>query len=296
MNQDMQGKVVVITGATSGIGKVAAENLARMGARIVQIARDRQRGDPALKNLQACAPGVEHTIHYADLSRLSEMKRVASEIAGAEARIDVLINNAGALFGSHHVTEDGLELTFALNHLSYFVVTQGLLERLKASAPARIVNTASDAHEPATLDFDDLQSEKAYRGGFWQSLRYGGPGFKVYGRSKLCNILFTRELARRLQGTGVTANCLHPGFVATRFADQSGGFMSFGIGVGKHFALTPEQGAETLVYLASSPEVAGMTGKYFHKCRPVNPSRAAQDDAAARRLWDETAKIAGMTG
>jgi NAD(P)-dependent dehydrogenase (short-subunit alcohol dehydrogenase family) len=158
------------------------------------------------------------------------------------------------------------------------------------------VNTASDAHEPATLDFDDLQSEKAYRGGFWQSLRYGGPGFKVYGRSKLSNILFTRELARRLQGTGVTANCLHPGFVATRFGDQSGGFMSFGIGIGKHFALTPEQGAETLVYLASSPEVAGVTGKYFHKCRPVSPSKAAQDDAAARRLWDETAKIAGMTG
>jgi len=296
MNQNMQGKVVVITGATSGIGKVAAENLARMGARIVQIARDRQRGEAALKDLQACAAGVEHTIHYADLSRLSEMKRVASEIAGAEARIDVLINNAGALFGSHHVTEDGLELTFALNHLSYFVVTQGLLERLETSALARIVNTASDAHGPATLDFDDLQSEKAYRGGFWQSLRYGGPGFKVYGRSKLCNILFTRELARRLQGTGVTANCLHPGFVATRFADQSGGFMSFGIGVGKHFALTPEQGAETLVYLASSPEVAGMTGKYFHKCRPINPSRAAQDDGAAQRLWDETAKIAGMTG
>jgi NAD(P)-dependent dehydrogenase (short-subunit alcohol dehydrogenase family) len=224
------------------------------------------------------------------------MKRVASEIAGAEPRIDVLINNAGALFGSRHVTEDGFERTFALNHLSYFVVTQGLLERLAASAPARIVNTASDAHGPAILDFDDLQSEKAYRGGFWQSLRFGGPGFKVYGRSKLCNILFTRELARRLQGTGVTANCLHPGFVATRFADQSGGFMSFGIGVGKHFALTPEQGAETLVYLASSPEVAGMTGKYFHKCRPINPSRAAQDDGAAQRLWDETAKIAGMTG
>ncbi len=296
MNQDIKGKVVVITGATSGIGKVAAENLARMGARIVQVARDRQRGEEALKSLQAIAPGANHTIHYADLSRLSEMKRVSSEIAGAETRIDVLVNNAGALFGSRHVTEDGLELTFALNHLSYFVVTQGLLERLKASAPARIVNTASDAHEPATLDFDDLQSEKAYRGGFWQSLRYGGPGFKVYGRSKLSNILFTRELARRLQGTGVTANCLHPGFVATRFGDQSGGFMSFGIGIGKHFALTPEQGAETLVYLASSAEVAGVTGKYFHKCRPISPSKAAQDDAAAERLWNETAKIAGMTG
>ncbi len=295
MNQNMQGKVVVITGATSGIGKVAAENLAKMGARIVQIARDRQRGEAALKSLQACAPGVEHSIHYADLSRIGEMKRVASEIAGAEPRIDVLINNAGALFGSRQITADGLERTFALNHLSYFVVTQGLLERLTASVPARIVSTASDAHEPVTLDFDDLQSEKAYGGGFWQSVRYGGPGFKVYGRSKLCNILFTRELARRLEGTGVTANCLHPGFVDTRFGDQSGGFMSFGIGIGKRFALTPEQGAETIVYLASSPEVAGITGKYFHKCHPISASRAAQDDAAARRLWDETAKIAGLT-
>jgi len=292
----MQGKVVVITGATSGIGKVAAKNLARMGARIVQVARDRERGEAALKNLEASAPGANHTIHYADLSRLSEMKRVASEIAGIEPRIDVLVNNAGALFGSRHVTEDGSELTFALNHLAYFVVTQGLLERLKASTPARIVNTASDAHEAATLDFDDLQSEQAYRGGFWKSLRYGGPGFKVYGRSKLCNILFTRELARQLEGTGVTANCLHPGFVATRFGDGSGGFMSFGIGIGKLFALTPEQGAETLVYLASSPEVAGITGKYFHKCQPIAPSRAAQDDAAAQRLWDETAKIAGIAG
>jgi NAD(P)-dependent dehydrogenase (short-subunit alcohol dehydrogenase family) len=267
-----------------------------MGARVVQVARDRQRGEAALKSLRACGPGVEHTIYYADLSRLGGMKRVASEIAGAETRIDVLINNAGALFGSRQVTEDGLERTFALNHLSYFVVTEVLLPRLRAAAPARIVNTASDAHEAATLDFDDLQSEKAYRGGFWQFLRYGGPGFKVYGRSKLCNILFTRELARRLEGTGVTANCLHPGFVDTRFGDQSGGFMSFGIGVGKHFALTPAQGAETLVYLASSPEVAGVTGKYFYKCHPITPSLAAQDDATARRLWDETAKIAGLTG
>jgi NAD(P)-dependent dehydrogenase (short-subunit alcohol dehydrogenase family) len=294
MNQNMQGKVVVITGATSGIGQVAAEGLAGMGARIVQVARDRQRGEVALKRLQACAPGAAPAIYYADLSRLSEMKRVAAEIAGAEPHIDVLINNAGALFGSRQVTGDGLERTFALNHLAYFVLTCGLLERLVASAPARIVNTASDAHERATLDFDDLQSAKAYRSGFWQCLRYGGPGLKVYGRSKLCNILFTRELARRLQGTGVTANCLHPGFVATRFGDQSGGLISFGIGVAKRYALSPDKGAETLVYLASSPEVAGLTGKYFHKCRPITPSREAQDETKAQRLWHETAKIAGL--
>jgi NAD(P)-dependent dehydrogenase (short-subunit alcohol dehydrogenase family) len=294
MNQDMQGKVIVITGATSGIGKVAAEALAGMGARIIQAARDRERGEAALERLRECAPGVAHAIYYADLSRLSEMKRVASEIAGAEPHIDVLINNAGALFGSRQVTEDGLERTFALNHLAYFVLTHGLRERLLASAPSRIVNTASDAHEPARLDFDDLQSVKAYRGGLWKWLREGGPGFTVYGRSKLCNILFTRELARRLRGTGVTANCLHPGFVATRFGDESGGLVSFGVRAAKGFAMSPQKGAETMVYLASAPEVAGVTGEYFYKCRPVAPSREAQNEVTAQRLWQETAKIAGL--
>src|ERR1700680_650906 len=156
----MQDKVVVITGATSGIGQVAAESVASMGARIVQIARDHERGQEAMKRLREFAPDVAHSIYHADLSRLSEMKRVASEIAGAEPRIDVLINNAGAMFGSRQLTEDGLERTFALNHMAYFVLTQGLRERLLTSAPARIVNTASDAHKGCKLDFDDLQSAK----------------------------------------------------------------------------------------------------------------------------------------
>jgi NAD(P)-dependent dehydrogenase (short-subunit alcohol dehydrogenase family) len=294
MSQEMQGKVVVITGATSGIGQVAAESLAGMGARIVQIARDRSRGEEAVKRLRERSPGIAHSIYYADLSRLSEMKRVAAEIAATEARIDVLINNAGAMFGSRLLTQDGLEMTFALNHMAYFVLTHGLRERLERSAPARVVNTASDAHEAATLDFNDLQSVEAYRGNFGESLRYGGPGFKVYGCSKLCNILFTRELARRLAGTGVTAYSLHPGFVATRFGDQTGGWISFAIRIAKRFALSPQQGAETLIYLASSPEVEGVTGQYFHKCNPTQPSPAAQDDAAARRLWEETARLAGL--
>jgi len=291
----MQGKTVVITGATSGIGQVAAESLAAMGARIVQVARSRERGDAAMKRLRDIAPTVAHSIHYADLSRISEMKRVASEIAAAEARVDVLINNAGAMFSSRQVTADGLERTFALNHLSYFVLTQGLKERLIASAPARVVNTASDAHEPAKLDFDDLQSEKVYaRKSIGQWFRYGGPGFYVYGRSKLCNILFTRELARQLAGTGVTANSLHPGFVATRFGDETGGLMSFSIGIAKRFALSPQQGAETLIFLASSPDVARITGEYFHKCRPATPSKEALNDANAQRLWLETAKLVGL--
>jgi NAD(P)-dependent dehydrogenase (short-subunit alcohol dehydrogenase family) len=290
----MKGKVVVITGATSGIGQVAAESLASMGARIVQVARDHGRGQEAIKRLRECAPDVAHSIYYADLSRLSEMKRAASEIAKAETSIDVLINNAGAMFGSHQLTEDGLERTFALNHMAYFILTHGLRERLVASAPARVLNTASDAHQAATLDFNDLESTEAYRGSFLEWLRYGGPGFKVYGRSKLCNIFFTRELARRLAGTGVTANCLHPGFVATRFGDQTGGLISFGIRIGKRFALSPQLGAETLVYLASSPDVNRVTGEYFYKCHPITPSREALDDAVAQRLWAETARLAHL--
>jgi NAD(P)-dependent dehydrogenase (short-subunit alcohol dehydrogenase family) len=291
----MRGKVVVITGATSGIGQAAAEKLATMGARLVLVARDQARAEATRARLLELGPGAAATVHYADLLRLSEMKRVAGEIAAAEPRIDVLINNAGALFGRRHISQDGLEFTFALNHMSYFVLTHQLLHRLRASAPARIVNTASDAHEAATLDFEDLQSAKVYgKSDFLEWLRFGGPGFKVYGRSKLCNILFTRELARRLTGTGVTANALHPGFVATRFGDQSGGLISFGIKIGKLFALSPEKGAETLVYLASSPEVAAASGGYYYKCRLGATSKSAQDDASARRLWAESAKLAAL--
>ncbi|HET7841002.1 MAG TPA: SDR family oxidoreductase [Terriglobia bacterium] len=278
----MRGKTVVLTGATSGIGQVAAEKLAAMGACIVQVARDPARGHAAMDRLSVCGPRLDHRIYYADLTRLSEMKRVAAEIARAEACIDVLINNAGAVFGSRQVTEDGLERTFALNHLAYFVLTMGLRERLIASAPARVINTSSDAHRGNRLDFDDLQSSRNFS------------GFPVYGRSKLANILFTRELARRLNGTGVTANAFHPGFVATRFGDEAGGLLGLGIRGAKIFAISPEKGAETMVHLASSPEVAGVTGKYFYKCRVATPTREAQDDNAARRLWLESAKLAGM--
>jgi NAD(P)-dependent dehydrogenase (short-subunit alcohol dehydrogenase family) len=216
---------------------------------------------------------------------VADTKRVAAEIAAAEPRIDVLINNAGALFNTRRVTADGLELTFATNHVAYAVLTHGLRERLVAGAPSRVINTASDAHRGATLAFDDLQAAQGYS------------GFKVYGRSKLCNILYTRELARRWAGTGVTANSLHPGFVATRFGDQSGGLFSYVVRAAKLFAaISPEKGAETLVYLASSPEVATISGGYFYKCALAQPTREAQDDAAARRLWSETERLAGIEG
>lgn len=278
----MQGKTVVITGATSGIGQVAAETLARMGARIVQVARDAGRGAVAFGRLQEIAPGVSHRVHHADLSRLAEMKRVAAEIAAAEPRIDVLINNAGAVFGTRQVTEDGLERTFALNHMSYFVLTALLRHRLLAAAPARIVSTASGRHRKGRLDFADLQAARGYE------------GFRAYANSKLCNVLFTRELAWRLADSGVTANCLHPGFVATRFGNEAGGWQSLAIRLAKLSAMTPEEGAETLVYLASSPEVARQTGGYYGKKQRATPSAQALDAAAAKRLWAESERIAGM--
>jgi NAD(P)-dependent dehydrogenase (short-subunit alcohol dehydrogenase family) len=275
----MQGKTVVVTGGTSGIGQIAAERLAGMGARIVQVARSRNRGEAALSRLREIAPGLKHTIHYADLSRLAELKRVAKEIAAAEPRIDVLINNAGAMFGQRQVTEGGLEFTFATNHLSYFVLTHGLLEQLQAAGAARVVNTSSHAHYRGTIDFDNLQYEHDYK------------SFPAYSRSKLCNVLFTRVLARRLAGTGVTANSLHPGFVNTRFGDGTGGSMARIIGLMKIFAISPEKGAETIIYLASSDDVAKTSGLYFYKCKPVEPSKLAQDDAIAERLWEYTDRL-----
>jgi len=278
----MKGKVVVITGATSGIGEVAARRLAAMGARIVLVARDAARGQESLARLAQSGAGVTHSIYYGDLSRISETKRVAAEIAAAEPRIDVLINNAGALFGTRQVTADNLEQTFATNHMAYFVLTLGLRESLFAASPARVVSTASAAHQGYTLDFDDLQAAKGYS------------AIKAYGRSKLCNILFTRELARRWSGKGVTANCLHPGFVASRFGDGSGGLLSRVVRVAKVFAISPEKGAQTIVYLASSPDVGAISGEYFYKCRPATPTAGGRDDAAAKRLWMESAEIAGI--
>jgi NAD(P)-dependent dehydrogenase (short-subunit alcohol dehydrogenase family) len=278
----MRGKTVVITGGTSGIGEVAAVALAKMGARIVLVARDKSRGDATLARLRDSAPGIAHSVRFADLLRLAEMQRVAAQIADQESRIDILINNAGALFATRRLTEDGLERTFALNHMAYFVITAGLRERLLASAPSLIINTASAMHQNATLDFDDLQSANSFA------------VLKAYSRSKLCNILFTRELARRLHGTGVTANSLHPGFVATRFGDQSGALASGLIWLAKFVAISPAKGAETIVYLASSPDVAETTGQYFYKSKPTTRSSWARDDRTALLLWQRSAALAGM--
>ena len=279
----MQGKTVVITGATSGIGQVAAVELARQGARIVFVARNPLRRDRTLARLSVANDKTKHVAYLADLSKLSEMKRVAGEIAAAEPRIDVLINNAGAVFTKRETTQDGLELTFATNHMAYFVVTNLLLAKLKATPGARIISTSSDAHKSGKLNFDDLQSEKSFS------------GMRAYGTSKLCNILFTRELAQRLAGTGVTANSLHPGFVSTGFGDNNDGLMGFVFGIAKKVgAITPEDGAKTILYLASSPDVAGQSGGYYYKSALATPTAAAQNDADAKRLWEVSAKIAGV--
>jgi len=276
----MDGKTVIVTGATSGIGEVAAIRLAEKGARIVFTARDKARADDTMAALKRANPRGDHAMHMADLSRLSEMKRAAAELA-REPRIDVLVNNAGALFNKRTETADVLEMTFALNHMAYFVITNMLLGKLKARA--RIVTVASNAHRGARLDFDDLQSRRGYA------------GFPVYSRSKLCNILFNRELARRLAGSGVTANALHPGFVATRFGNDSGGIVRAVLKVAKPIgAISPEEGARTIIYLASSPDVAAVSGGYFYECKPATPTAEARNDEDAKRLWDISQQIAGL--
>jgi NAD(P)-dependent dehydrogenase (short-subunit alcohol dehydrogenase family) len=279
---DLSGKICVITGATSGIGLASAEALAATGARLVLVGRDREKGNAALARVRQVRADCEASALYADLSRLDAVRALAAELA-ALPRIDILINNAGAVFNRRAETEDGLERTFAVNHMGYYLLTRLLQPVLAASAPARVVVVASGAHRRARLDFDDLQ------------MAHGFDGRTAYSRSKLCNILFTRELARRLAGTGVTANCLHPGFVATRFGDNTDGLFRMVLSLAKRLiAIAPARGAETVVYLATSPDVASVSGLYFGECHARSPSAAAQDDGAALRLWNESARIAGL--
>jgi len=248
------------------------------------VARNPQRAETTLAKLREVGPELAHRAHFADLSVLADMKRVGQEIATAEPRIDVLINNAGNVFSRRELTPDGLERTFATNHMAYFVLTGCLRECLQAAAPSRIVNTASAAHIGRTLDFDDLQLATHYT------------VMTAYGRSKLANILFTRELARRLAGTGVTANCLHPGFVTTGLGQRDGGIFGMMVRFTMLFAGRAEYGAQTIVHLASSPDVASVSGAYFISSRQTEPASAARDDVAAKRLWAESERIAGLVG
>jgi retinol dehydrogenase-12 len=281
--ESMRGKTCVITGATSGIGLETARRLGALGARLVLVGRNPDKGEAAISRLRGEVPGVAVEMHYADLSRPDEIRRLADDLLKTASRIDVLVNNAGAVFADRNTTPDGLELTFALNHMGYFRLTALLRDRLIASAPARVVNVASEAHRGSHLDFEDLQSSRHYK------------GWRAYQRSKLANILFTRELARRLQGTGVTANSLHPGFVASGFGGNNRGIWRLGIALVKLVAAIPvERGAETPVYVASSHELDGISGKYFSDCRQRQPDAAAQDDKTAARLWKESERLIGL--
>jgi NAD(P)-dependent dehydrogenase (short-subunit alcohol dehydrogenase family) len=272
----MQGRTVVITGGTAGIGLVAAELLATAGARVVLVGRDRRHGEAAL----ARVPGA--ALHYADLALMGEVRRLAATLAELP-RIDVLVLNAGAIFAWREVTREGLERTFALNHMHGFLLANLLLGKLKESAPARILFVASEAHRGAYLDLDDLQSVRRYS------------AWPVYRRSKLCNILVTRELARRAEGSGITVNAVHPGFVASGFGDRNPFPFRAALGLAKRFmAIDVEAGARPLVDLAGAPSLATTTGRYFDKGVERRPSPEAEDSRTARALWEASERIAGL--
>jgi retinol dehydrogenase-12 len=276
----MSGEVCVVTGATSGIGRATAAALAARGAQVVLVGRDRSRAEAAVAEV-AAAGGPAPRLEIADLASMGQVRALADRL-GALERIDVLVNNAGLMAGQRRVTPDGYDEVLAVNHLAPFLLTNLLLGQLTAAGPARVITVTSDAHASARLDLDDLQLER------------GWAGWRAYAGSKLANILFTRELARRLAASAVTANCAHPGLVRTRFGREVRGPMRVGVALARPFMLSPQRGAATIVYLATSPEVAGATGGYYVKSRPREPSPAARDDAAARRLWQLSEELTGL--
>lgn len=280
----MDGKTCVITGSTGGIGRVTALRLAEAGARVVIIGRDRQRGQAMVDDLRRRHGSDAADVFAADLSSRAQRSALAEAILQRHPRIDVLVNNAGGMFGRRTTSDDGLEMTFALNHMGYFHLSHLLLPAIRAAAPARIVNVASDAHFGVSLDFDDLQNERSYR------------RLRAYKRSKLANVYFTYELAKRLEGSGVTVNALHPGFVATEIGVRNRLIPRLVWSLATLAAIDVEAGAKTSVYLASAPQVADVTGAYFDKCRTKPSSPVSYDEAAARRLWDISADLCDPSG
>lgn len=280
----MDGKTCLVTGATSGVGKETALGLARRGATVLLVARDRTRGEDALAEVRRASPSSAAELLLCDLSSLAQVRRLGGEVLARRDRLDVLVNNAGASYGIRRVTEDGLEATFATNHLGPFLLTNLLLGRLVESGPARIVNVASDTHRWAKrVPWDDLQAERRYR------------ALAAYNLSKLFVVLSTLELARRLEGTAVTANCLHPGWPLKTALDRDarGPFALFAR-ASKRFGAPASEGAKTPIYLASASEVAGTSGRYFAACRPAESSPLSRDEAAAARLWAVSERLAGL--
>jgi retinol dehydrogenase 14 len=280
----MAGKYVPVTGGTGGIGKATAAGLAALGARVGITGRNRGRAAAAAADIRAATGSHAVDIFAADMSAQAEVRRLALQVLDTYPRLDVLVNNAGGFWARRHVTADGLEHTFALNHLAPFLLTSLLLDRLTATAPARIVIVVSAAHAQGRLDFDDLQGERNYS------------GQHAYSQSKLANVMFTYQLARRLDGAGVTATAAHPGVVATSFgAEDQAAHLAIMIRIARPFMKTPAQGALTPVYLASSPQVEGVTGQYFAHRKPRASSKASYDTAAAVRLWQASAALTGLT-
>lgn len=278
----IEGKRVIVTGGNGGIGYETARRLLADGALVTLLVRSLERGEAAAERMER-ETGRRPELVQGDLSRRESIASAAAEILERYPRIDVLINNAGAWFDERHESDDGLELTFALNHMGYFRLTSALLDRLKESRPSRIINVASAAHRRARLDFDDLQHARSYR------------SFMVYSESKLANIYFTRYLARRLKGSGVTVNALHPGFVDSGFGENNAGFRLGPLVLkilASLIAVSPVKGAETSIWLAESPAVEGVSGAYFSDCREVRPARRALDDEAAERLWEISEELA----
>ena len=284
LNTSMQGKVCIVTGANSGIGKATSLGLAQMGATVVMVCRDRTKGEEAQNEIKTKSGNNAIDLLLAELSSQDSIRQLVENFQQHYTQLDVLINNAGGVNLSRRDTVDGFEMTFAVNYLAPFLLTNLLLDKLKASAPARIVNVSSESHESGYIKMDDLQLEKKYR------------LMRAYGQSKLALVLFTYELARRLQGTGVTANCLHPGFVATNIGQSGVGRVGRSIVklIFSSLGIRPEEGAKTSIYLASSPDIEGVTGKYFVKSIPVRSAPISYDESLQRELWEESAKLVNL--
>jgi retinol dehydrogenase 12 len=277
----MQGKIVLITGGTSGIGEAAALELARQGAVVVIAARNEQKAQDTVQVIQRKSRNLQVDYLIADLSSMQQVRELAAEFRRRYDRLDVLINNAGMFNMKTNYSVDGIEMTWALNHLHYFLLTLLLVDMLVNSAPARVINVSSNSHHGVRIDFQALRENR-------MKAFYSG-----YGQTKLANVYFTYELARRLQSTGVTVNALHPGLVATGFGPRKG-ISRFAMYLIKPFSLTPEQGAQTIIHLAASPEVEGVTGKYLYKCKETSSSRWSYDPQAARLLWDWSLQTTGL--
>jgi len=275
----LQDRVILITGATSGIGLAATRELARRGASLLLVARDRSRGEALLSEIKSLARGASPHLFLADLSSQSSIRDLATQIRRSAQRLHVLVNNAGVLCLQRQLSAEGLEMTFAVNHLAPFLLTHLLTDLLAAGAPACVLTVGSDVHRVGRIDFDDLQGERRYR------------GFHAYAQSKLANLLFTYELSRKLTGSGVTANCLHPGAVNTGLWRQSRGLLRLAMKAIAPFCLSPEEGSRGIVMLAASPELEKVSGKYFKKMREARSSTSSYDEGTARRLWELSASL-----